>query len=118
MQNQFRKVALHLKSTLARPPIYDRAYPEKLAIASPGNPVGVTKSSVFLLFVQQDRNSSEESISFQGTYFFDNFRKKIQEKRSVAVETCIKTHYCTHCLICSQTQVICITLRYAERAKL
>ena len=40
------KNALDLRSTLARPPIYNRAYLEKLATASSGTPVGVTKLSL------------------------------------------------------------------------
>ena len=46
------KIAPHLKSTLARPTKNDRAYPEKLAIVSPSNSVGVMKPSVLFLFVQ------------------------------------------------------------------
>ena len=49
-----KKTALHLKTTLARAPIYDRAHPEKLWSASPGNPVGAPKHSLSLLFVQPD----------------------------------------------------------------
>ena len=44
--------ALHLKSSLAKPPLYDQAYREKLATLSPGELLGVKKPS-FLLFVQQ-----------------------------------------------------------------
>ena len=33
-QKQLKLIALHLKSTLARPTIYNRAYPEKLLTAS------------------------------------------------------------------------------------
>ena len=69
------KIALHLKCTLARPPIYDRSYPEKLA-TDPGNPVAVKKPSLFLLLVQQDKKSLEESTSFKGTYFSTLFSNK------------------------------------------
>ena len=61
-------IVLYLKSTLARPPIYDGAYPEKLWTAPPGNSVGVTKHS-FSLFVQLEKESLEESTSLKGTYF-------------------------------------------------
>ena len=38
-QKQLKLIALYQKNTLARPPIYDEAYPEKLCTASPGSPV-------------------------------------------------------------------------------
>ena len=49
-QKPLIKVALYLKSTLTRTPIYDQAYPDKLSTASPGNLMGVTKPSSILLF--------------------------------------------------------------------
>ena len=60
----------------------------------------------------------EESSKSWGKQFFDNFRQEIHEKRSRGVETWIKTHCSTHCQICSSIQVICITWRHAECAKL
>ena len=33
-QKQLKKIAKYLKSTLARPPLHDRAYPEELSTAS------------------------------------------------------------------------------------
>ena len=48
--------ALHLKSSLARQPTYDRAYPDKLSIASTDKARGATKPSLFLLFLQHDKN--------------------------------------------------------------
>ena len=44
--------ALHLKSSLAKIPLNDQAYREKLATLSPGELLGVKKPN-FLLFVQQ-----------------------------------------------------------------
>ena len=44
--------ALQLKSSLAKIPLNDQAYREKLATLSPGELLGVKKPS-FLLFVQQ-----------------------------------------------------------------
>ena len=38
--------------------------------------------------------------------FFEQFWQQINEKSSLGVETCIKTHCCTHCLICFSIQVI------------
>ena len=52
---KLKKIAPLLRSTSGTPPTYDRAYPEMLSTASPDNPVGVTKPSFFLLFVQQDK---------------------------------------------------------------
>ena len=72
-QKQSKKIALHLKSTLATPPIYDQAYLEKLATASPSNPVGITKPSLLLLFLQLDKKSLEEASKSYGNLFFDNF---------------------------------------------
>ena len=54
------KMLHNLKSTLARPPIYDRTYPDKLSAAPSGNPVGVTKPSSFPLFVQPNKSSLEQ----------------------------------------------------------
>ena len=62
-------------STLARPPIYDRAYPEKIWSASPWNPVGVRKPSLLLLFVQQVKKSLDESTNFKESCFFAHFRQ-------------------------------------------
>ena len=61
-------IVLYLESTLARPPIYDGAYPEKLWTAPPGNSVGVTKHSLSF-FVPLEKESLEESTSLRGTYF-------------------------------------------------
>ena len=60
--------ALHLKSTLARMPFYDGAYPEKHWIVSPGIPVVVMKRSLSLIFVPLDEKSSEDSTSLEGNY--------------------------------------------------
>ena len=79
-QKQFKIIALHLKSTLATPPLYNGAYPEKLWTAFPGNPVGVSKTSLYLLFVKPDQKTSKDSTSLKRTYFFDNFRQKILQK--------------------------------------
>ena len=49
-QKQLKKIALHRKYTLARPPIIDQKNPGKLSNASPGNPVGITKPSSLLSF--------------------------------------------------------------------
>ena len=61
-QKQLKEIAPHLKSTLARPPIYDQTYPEVLSTASPGNPLGVTKPNSHLLFAQSDKSIYEVSI--------------------------------------------------------
>ena len=96
-----KKTALHLKTTLARAPIYDRAHPEKLWSASPGNPVGAPKHSLSLLFVQPDKKSLEESTSFERTYFLTYSSNK-HIKSSFRVETSIKTHCYTRCLLLPQ----------------
>ena len=67
-------------STLARPPIHNQVYPEKLSTASPGKPAGITKPILLILFVQQDKNSLEESTSLEGTYFLTKFGKKPMRK--------------------------------------
>ena len=58
-QKQLIKSALHLKSTLARPPIYNKTCPKKLSTASLGNPAGIKKPSLPLSFVQHDEKSLE-----------------------------------------------------------
>ena len=79
-QKQLKKIAVHLKSTLARPPSYDGAYPEKLSTAFLGNPVDVTKPSLLELFVQQDKMSWEESTSLKETYFLTIFGNETMRK--------------------------------------
>ena len=74
-QKQWEKIALHLKSTLARPPIQDRAYTTKPLTASPGNSVVVTKTSSLIFFVQPDKMSLVESTSLQETDFLKIFDK-------------------------------------------
>ena len=59
-QKQLKTFALHLKSTLARPPIYNGAYPEMLSTASAGNPVGIMKPTSYLLIVQLAKKFMEE----------------------------------------------------------
>ena len=54
-QKLLKLIALHLNSTLTRPPIYKEAYTEKHETASPGNSVGVTELSLILSFVQLDK---------------------------------------------------------------
>ena len=88
-QKQLKKIVLHPKSTLARPPIYDRAYPEMLSTAFPGNPVGITKPSSLLLFVQPDQRFLEESTRVKETYFLTILGNKPMRKIR-SVETCIK----------------------------
>ena len=73
-------IALYLKSTLSRPPIYDEACPEKLWTASPGNPVGLTKPSLILLFVQPDKKTLEESKSLREPNFWQFLAKNPWEK--------------------------------------
>ena len=70
------KKALQLKSTLARPRIYDGRYPEELWTASPGNSLGVMRPSLILMFLQSDRKILEESTSFKGIQFVTIFGKK------------------------------------------
>ena len=62
-QKQLGTTALHLKSTLARQPIHNRAYPEKLSTASPDTPISVRKPSSLLLFVQTEKKSLERRQS-------------------------------------------------------
>ena len=74
------KTALDLKGNVARPAIYIQTYPDKLSAASPGNPVGVTKPSLLLLFVQQDKKSLEELTSLKETYLWTIFGNKSMRK--------------------------------------
>ena len=77
---QLRKIVLHLKITLARPNIHDRALPEMLSPAFPCNPVGITKPSSILLFLQPDKKFMEEPTKFKGTYFLTTLGKKSKRK--------------------------------------
>ena len=76
--------ALHLNSTLARMPFYDRAYPEKHWSVSPGIPVVLMKRSLSLIFVPLDEKSSEESTSLEGNYYLtiiaNKFLRKVRSK--------------------------------------
>ena len=51
-EKQVKKIPLHLKSTLAKPPTYDRTYPETLSTASP---VSFTERSSLLLFCNRKK---------------------------------------------------------------
>ena len=79
------KNALYLESSMDRPPIYNRLYLEKPLTASPGNPVGATKSSSHLLFVQPVKKST----SLKEIYFWRLSEKQIYEKNSHGVEICL-----------------------------
>ena len=75
-QKQLNKVVLHLKTALAKPPIHDQAYPEKLSIDSPVNLLGVTQPNLLLLFLQQDKKSLGETTTLCETYFLTKFGDK------------------------------------------
>ena len=77
-QKQLKKIPPHLTSTLARPPTNDRACPEIISTASPDNPLGVTKPSSLLLFVQPEK-SLERSETVEETSF-DNFWRKVRSE--------------------------------------
>ena len=102
---------VNLKSSLARSPFCDRAYPEKPTIASPGHPVGVMPSLLHL-FVQQDKK------------FLDVFRKFVltilrnESSRKIDSESQLTSKPTNDWLICSAIQMICITSRTAEHDKL
>ena len=68
------------KSTVARPPIYDRAQPEMLSTASPGNPVSIMKPSSLLLFMQPEEKFLEEWTKVKETHLLTIFGKKQMEK--------------------------------------
>ena len=77
---QLKKIAQNPERTLARLPIYNRAYPKKLSSASPGNTVGVTKPCFLFLFVQQDKKSLEKSRNLEETYCMEIFGNKSMRK--------------------------------------
>ena len=60
--------------------MYDRAYPEMLSTASPGNPVGITKPISLLLFVQPDKKFLEESTKVKETNVLTTFCNKSLSK--------------------------------------
>ena len=61
--------------------MYDRAYPEMLSTASPGNPVGITKPISLLLFVQPDKKKFlEESTKVKETNALTIFCNKSLSK--------------------------------------
>ena len=68
-QQQLKKIAPHLKCTLARAPINDQPFPNM-----------VVKPSSFLMLVQQDEKPLEESMSLNGTYFVTFFGNKSMRK--------------------------------------
>ena len=83
-QKQLKEIALHLKSTLTRPPIYDWAYPEKLSTASPRNPASIMKPSSVWLFVKSNRKNSEVGKCWnQFLTFFGN--KSMRKVRSQSI---------------------------------
>ena len=110
------KYALHLKSTLARPPIYNR--PCLPWNVSPGNPVGITKPISFPLFanmiksLRKSRKVLREPTLRQIST--KNSWQKFTRSRNLRQNSYCRTHF----LNCCSIRVICITLRHAERAKL
>ena len=66
-----KKIALHLRSTLGVPPIYEGTYSEKVSLASPGNSMGGTNGSFFCLFNR--KKSMGVSTSLEKTCFFWRF---------------------------------------------
>ena len=103
-QKELKKIVLHLKSTLARPPFHDEAYHLKPSTASPGIPASVMKPSLLLFFVQSDEKKLEE------TNFLKIFGKK-SLKQVLRSRNFHENPLLNKCLICSAIQVICITLR-------
>ena len=80
---KMEKIVLHLKSTLARPPIYNWSHPEMLSTASTVNALGITNPSSFLLFVQREKSFLKQSTIIQETYFLATFgNKSIGKTRS------------------------------------
>ena len=77
---------LHVKSTLARPPFYNRAQREKLSTASPGNLMGVTKPSLLPLFVQLDVKIFGKIDKGKGNQVFTIFGIKLKRKFRSEVE--------------------------------
>ena len=72
-----------IEKTCSTPGVFwphHRAYRKKLATASAGNPMNVTKPSLLLLFVQQDENCLEELTSLKETYVSKTFGKKSMTK--------------------------------------
>ena len=65
---------------MARPLIYDEAYLEKPWTVSQGNLQRVTEPSLFLLLVQPDKKSWEESTSLKGSKFLKIFANKSMRK--------------------------------------
>ena len=78
-------------STLDKTTIYDRVQREMLQTATPGNPMSIMKSSSLLLILQPDKIFWECRQNSR-KHFFDKFRQLTDEKKSLIVETCIKTH--------------------------
>ena len=60
--------------------IEKNCHPEKLATASPGNPMDVTKPNLLSLFVQQDEKCLEWLTSLEETYVLTTFGKKPMRK--------------------------------------
>ena len=92
----YEKDCSTFRSILARLAIFERAYPQMLSTASPDTPLTVTKPSSLLCLRNRINNVFGRVDKGQGNLFFDNFRQKTIDQTSLAVETCIKTHCCTH----------------------
>ena len=112
-QKQLERNVLHLKSTLATPPIYNRAYSEMLSTAFPGNPVCTRKPSS-LLFVQPDRKFLEESTKLEGTYVLTIFGNK--SMRKITRSQNLNQNSLLYILL--KLFLNSSSLRHAERAKL
>ena len=86
MAEIFEKIALHPKSTVAVPPIYEGTYSEKVSLAFPGNAMGGTNRSFFLFVQQEEVYGSVDK--FQGNLFWIFLAINPWEKlSSLGVET-------------------------------
>ena len=83
MAETIERIAPYLKSTLAGPLIYDKTYPEKLSIASPANPMGVTNPMLFLLSVQWEEAHGRVDKSWDIYSLIFSGIKSMRKVRSV-----------------------------------
>ena len=104
-QKQLKRIALHLKSTLARPSIYL----ERLSTSS-ATSLMFSRSPVYFYCLCSRIKSFWKSRQRLRKPIFWQFSARNPWQFSFAVKICIKTHCLTHCLIFFSIQMISISL--------
>ena len=115
---QLNIIALHVKCTLARPPIYHGAYTKKLSTSSPSIQLSSRSAVYFYCLCNRMKRFWKSRKRLRKPIFLTIFGNESMIKVRSQSKLAVKTHCRRHCLHFWSIQVIWITLRHAERATL